>query len=455
MSRASDSLQPQAGAPNVTSARVFAIAVPTAIGHITVPLLGIADTAFVGRLGEATLLAGIAIGTMVFEILFTVVNFLRSGTTALTAQAFGRLDWAEYAATLYRAHLVAISLGLVFITVQAPFFALVLPLMGGSQAVQGAALDYLSVRILSSPFALMNYVFLGWLIGQGRAVTALLLQAFINLSNITLSYLLTFPLGLGFIGVAWGTVAAETTGAAAGVLVAWPLLRARPQPARARVLAWPRFRALFLLNRDIMIRSLALIFAFAFFTAQGARQGELILAANAVLLHVFLFASYFLDGLAVAAEQLTGQSLGALRRDLFARAVKLASLWSFAIAAAITLAFFAGSELYITLITTDEAVRETARIFFPYAAITALCGVLAYIMDGVFIGATWSRDMRNMMLASLGVYLAVWWLAIGPLGNHGLWLAFLVFLGVRGLTLLAVLPRRMDESFTPGAAPVA
>lgn len=436
-----------AGAPLVTSARVFAIAVPTAIGHITIPLLGIADTAFVGRLGEATLLAGIAIGTMVFEILFTLVNFLRSGTTALTAQAYGRRDMGEFTAVLFRANILAIGLGVLFIAIQVPFLALVMPLMGASDGVSEAALAYLHVRILSSPFALMNYVFLGWLIGQGKAFTALMLQAFINLTNIALSFFFMFSLEWGYIGVAWGTVAAETIGAFAGIGVAFWLLKARHLPSLSVIMDRARFAALIVLNRDIMIRSLALIIGFAFFTAQGARQGEVILAANAVLLHAFLFSAYFLDGLAVAAEQLTGQALGAKRRDLFARSVKLVTLWSLMIAGTLTCAFLVMSDLYINLITTDESVREMARIFFPYAAFAAVAGVLAFAMDGVFIGATWSRDMRNMMVLSLLIYLGAWAALMPAFDNHGLWLAFLIFLGVRGLTLLFVLPRRLRETF--------
>jgi MATE family multidrug resistance protein len=439
----------RAGAPTISSRTVFAIAVPTALGHITLPLLGIADTAFVGRLGDAVLLAGIALGTIVFEILFTMVNFLRSGTTALTAQAMGRRDWESVISVMARGLIIALVLGLLFILLQSYVFALLIPLIGGSDIAQATASNYLAVRVLSSPFALMNYVFLGWLIGQNRAGLGVGLQAIINLMNITLSWLFMFPLGFGFIGVAIGTVLAETLGALAGFVIAYLLLKGKPLPSLSRIMEWSRFKALFALNRDIMIRSLVLICAFAFFTAQGARQGDITLAANAVLLHIFLFGGYFLDGLAVAAEQMTGQSLGAMRRDLFARAVKLTTLWAFVIAAACSMVFWAGSEAYIQLITTDEAVREVARLYAIYAVLTPIVGVLAFSMDGVFIGATWSRDMRNFMVLSGLFYLGAWAVLMPAFGNHGLWLALLSFLGVRGITLLAILRRRINQSFSP------
>lgn len=418
----------------VSNRAVLAIAVPMTIAYLSTPLLGVVDTAVIGQLGDAALIGGIAVGAVVFDIIFTTFNFLRSGTTGLTAQALGAGDTREERAVLWRAMSIALVSGLAVIAVRTPLLAVALKLMGPSEPVAVATGEYFDIRVLGAPFALANYAILGWFIGLGRAGTGLALQTLLAGLNIALSVYLVLWRGWGVAGVAWGTV----FGQAATLIAGLSLVSARGGGVRLKlrtVFDKARFAHMIAVNRDIMIRSFTLLFAFAFFTSQGARSGDLILAANAVLMNFFLVASFFLDGMATAAEQLAGRAVGARWRPGFERAVWLTLVWSFALALALAAVLWLAGPVLIDLMTTSEDVRATARVYLVWAAATPLLGALAFQMDGVFIGATWSVDMRNMMLASLAVYLATWWLAAPALGNHGLWLALLVFLSVRGVTL--------------------
>ena len=432
---------------DVTSRSVLAIAVPMTLAYLSTPLLGLIDTAVIGQLGDAALLGGIALGGVLFDIVFTSFNFLRAGTTGLTAQASGAGDGEEERAVLFRAVLLALALGAAVIVLQQPALTAGLWLMGGSAEVQAATASYFAIRALSAPLALANYAFLGWFIGRGQAMTALGLQSWLNGINIALSVLFVLYLEWGVAGVAAATVIAEALTALAGTVVAARALSGRPLPTRAQIFDKARFTRMMALNGDILIRSFALITAFAFFMSRSAAQGDTVLAANAVLEKFFMVASFFLDGLATAAEQLAGRAVGARYRPAFDRSLKLSLLWGFVLAGLISLVFFVAGPLLIRAMTTAEDVRQTAIIYLGWAAATPLLGVLAFQMDGVFIGATWSRDMRNMMLVSLVLYFAVYWAAFPALGNHGLWLAFTVFLAARGFSLLAITGRRARETF--------
>jgi len=333
------------------------------------------------------------------------------------------------------------------IVLQQPALTAGLWLMGGSAEVQAATTSYFTIRALSAPLALANYAFLGWFIGRGQAMTALGLQTWLNGINIALSVLFVLYLDWGVAGVAAATVVAEALTALAGAVLAARALSGRPLPTRAQVFDKARFTRMMALNGDILIRSFALITAFAFFMSRSAAQGDTVLAANAVLEKFFMVASFFLDGLATAAEQLAGRAVGARYRPAFDRSLKLSLTWGFVLAGLMSLVFFFAGPLLIHAITTAEDVRQTAIVYLAWAAATPLLGVLAFQMDGVFIGATWSRDMRNMMLVSLALYFAVYWAAFPVLGNHGLWLAFTVFLAARGVSLLAMTGRLARQTF--------
>ena len=414
----------------VTHAAVVRLALPMTLAHMSTPLLGFADATVIGRLGQPALLGAIAAAAVIFDFVFWGLGFLRLGTAGMTAQAVGAGDRDEERATLVRALLLAVMLAAVVIALQKPIAWVAFAALDATPTVTEAARAYYDIRIWSAPFALVNYVVLGAVIGRGRTDIGLLLQVLINLGNIALNVTLVVGFGLGVRGSATGTLMAEALGAAAGLAV---LLRLHGRFA----VDWRRaadaaaLKRMLGVNRDIMIRSASLIFAFAFFTAQGARGGDVTLAANAVLMNLFLVTAFFLDGFATAAEQMCGQSVGAGDGAGFRRAVALTSLWCVIFSGGVTLIAFAGGGLFVDAVSTSPAVRETARNFLPFAALTPLVGAMAFEFDGVFIGATWTRAMRDLMLVSLAIYLALFF-ALRPFGNAGLWLALLGFLGARG-----------------------
>jgi multidrug resistance protein, MATE family len=432
----------------VTNARVFAIAGPAMLANLTTPLLGIVGTAVIGRLGEAYLLGGIAMSALVFDSIYWLFGFLRMGTVALTAQALGAGDAAEQRAVLIRALLIAALIGVLLIALQGPVAAVIYRVLGGSDAVRAAAETYFFVRVWSAPCALANFAVLGWLVGIARAGTALVLQIAINLVNMTATILLVLVLDYGIAGAAWAAVLAETVGLAVGLGIAWLLAGRRLQTTIASVLRRDRLVRMLAINRDIMIRTAAIITAFAFFTAQGARAGDVPLAANAVLHNFILIGSFFLDGFATAAEQLCGRAVGARDGQAFTQATNRVLAWGFLFGAGTTLLFLLIDGPLIDIITASDAVRQAARQFILFAALAPVLGVAAYAFDGIYIGATWARDMRNLMLAALAIYLATWW-ALRPYGNSGLWLALLTFLAARGLLQAARYPRLRSATFPP------
>ncbi|MEL6948401.1 MAG: MATE family efflux transporter [Pseudomonadota bacterium] len=292
------------------------------LAFLSTPLLGLADTAVIGQLGSAALLGGLAIGAILFDLLDGTFNFLRSSTAGFVAQAVGADDKDEQQAIFLRSLTIAIVCGLALVALAQPFLAVGLPLMGAEGEVAKATRAYVEIRMLSAPLSLMNYAVLGWLLGLGRAGTGLAVQSVLNALNIGLSVLLGLHFGYGIEGVAWATVIAQAVAALLGLgLFIW-ITRGAKRPNWVAIFAVNRVLRLMVVNRDIMIRSFVLMFAFAFFTAQGARFGETTLAANAVLMQFFLISGYFLDGLATAAEQLVGRAIGANYRPAFDRAVR-------------------------------------------------------------------------------------------------------------------------------------
>ena len=431
----------------VTHRGVLAIAVPMTLAYLTTPLVGVVGLGVVGQIGDPALVGGVSIGALIFDIAFATFNFLRSGTTGLAAQAFGAGDREEIGAIFWRALLLALAIGLTVLVLEGPILAIALDLIGGSAAVQAATRDYWHIRVLAAPLALANYAILGWLIGLGRAGYGLALQLVLNGLNIVTSVVLVELLHFGVAGVGWASVTAESVAALVGLGVVIRLNRDGPRPSVARIVDGHAFRRMIAVNRDIMIRSFALLFAFAFFTARSADAGDVVLAANEILMNLTILAAYFLDGLVAAAEQFAGRAIGARQRAAFDRAMRLTIVWGYGVAAAASLFLWLAGPIIIDLMTTSADVRATARDFLPLAALVPLVGTLAYQMDGIFIGATWSTDMRNMMLLSVAAYLAVWWALSGPLGVTGLWLALLTFLGLRGLTLLWRSRARVELAF--------
>jgi MATE family multidrug resistance protein len=433
-------------APVINHAAVVRLALPMVLAHLSTPLLGFVDAAVIGRLGEAYLLGAIAAAAVIFDFTFWGFGFLRMGTASLTAQALGRDDAMEGHAILARALIMAAGLGLLLIVLQRPIAWIGFSLLGASAAVADAARSYFDIRIWSAPVALANYVLLGVFIGRGKTGVALGLQVLINLSNIVFNIVLVYGLSLGVRGSAIGTLLAEILGACGGFVTLtlfdrrWFVVNPKILKDRARLVQ------MMAINRDLMIRTAALLFSYAFFTAQGARGGDVVLAANAVLMNLYLIGAFFLDGFATAAQQLCGQAYGAGDGARFRAAVQLTMLWCLGFSACLSVAEFLGGHAFIAFVTTNEAVRETAWSYIAYAAAATFCGAVCFDFDGVFIGATWTRDMRNMMLLSMGLYLLSF-VVLKPFGNAGLWLAILFFLSTRGATLYWRYRRLVREAF--------
>ena len=444
-----DALPPEGRAFEVNNRMVLAIAVPMTLAFLTTPLLGLVDTAVVGRLGDAALIGGLAIAAILFDLVFTTFNFLRSATTGLVAQAMGRGDPTEEQAVFWRSLMIAIVAGIMIIIATPVLLMVGLGFMGANGEVAAAASSYLAIRALSAPAALANYAILGYVLGRGMGGTGLFLQTVINGTNIVLSIWFGLGLGYGLQGVALATVVAEIVGCATGFWIIHRRFDRSHGPSWKRIVDRPSIMKLMALNGDIMIRSFALIAAFAWFTRLGTGFGETTLAANAILMNFFMVAGYYLDGFATAAEQIAGRALGANNRPAFNKSVRLTLVWGFGLAGFTTVFFLIFGSTVIEWMTTLEPVRAEAGSYLFWAALTALSGVLAFEMDGVFIGATWSRDMRNMMLVSLALFIALSISMAGLWGNHGLWISLNIFLAARGFTLLAILPRRMRQAFGP------
>jgi multidrug resistance protein, MATE family len=430
----------------VTTAQVFAIAGPAMVANLTTPLIGIVSTIAIGRLGDATLLGGVAIASVIFDCLFWLFAFLRMSTVAFTAQALGAGEMLELRALLVRGFIVAALIGAGLIALQIPLAAILLDAMGGSEGVTRAAKIYFTIRIWSAPLALANYVVLGWLIGQARARLALGVQIAINVINMAATVLLVLVLQAGIAGAAIAAVVAEAAGLMLGVVIAGRLTRGQPKVSRATLFERAKLLRMFAVNRDIMIRTASLITVFLFFTAQGARAGDVTLAANAVLNNFLLISAFFLDGLANAAEQLCGRAFGARDRSAFSGAVRLVILWGAGFAIAVAAVFALSGGGLIDLMTASADVRQQARDYLGFVVLAPLLGVFAFAYDGIYIGATWAREMRNLMVLSLLIFVTAW-LSLRSFGNAGLWGALLVHYAARGGLQALRYPAMLRASF--------
>ncbi|MGD0847525.1 MATE family efflux transporter [Bradyrhizobium sp.] len=416
------------------------------VANLTTPLIGVVATIAIGRLGDATLLGGVAISSVIFDCLFWLFAFLRMSTVAFTAQALGSGETKEIGALLLRGLAVAGLIGAGLIALQLPLSAVLVGAMGGSEGVTRAAKAYFAIRIWSAPLALANYVVLGWLIGQARARLALTVQIAINLINVAATVLLVLVAHAGIAGAAIAAVVAEATGLLLGLLIARRLTQGAPGIPRATLLDRTKLIRMLAVNRDIMIRTAALIAAFLFFTAQGARSGDVILAANAVLNNFLMISAFFLDGLANAAEQLCGRAYGARDRAAFSGAVRLVILWGSGFALAVIAVFALFGPSLIDAMTSSADVRQQARDTLWFVLLSPIPAVFAFAYDGIFIGATWARDMRNLMVLSMLMFFAAW-LALRSFGNAGLWGSLLVFYAARGGLQALRYPALLRASF--------
>ncbi len=403
------------------------------LSNVSVPLLGMVDTGVTGHLENAAYLGAVAVGSTIFGFLYTGVNFLRMGTTGIAAQRFGAGDVQGIRTSLGQALIVALAIALVLLALMHPIGELAVHLLGGGAEVTGYAREYFSIRIWSAPATLANFALIGWFIGLQNARIPLLIVLVTNITNIVLDLVLVLGFDMKVAGVAAASVIAEYLGVIVGLGIAAAELRRRGGGWNAGELTTLKaYRGFLSINASLLVRTMALMFTFAFVTAQGARQGGLILAANAILMNMQNLLSFALDGFAHAAEALVGKAVGANSREALQQAVALTLRWSLYVAAGFCLLFLVGGPLLIDLLTDLPQVRETTLRYLPWIILSPLVSVWSFLYDGVFVGATRAREMRDIMLLSALVVFIPSWYVLRFLGNDGLWLTFMLFMASRG-----------------------
>lgn len=419
----------------LTHRRVLKIALPIVLANATVPLLGAVDTGVIGQLGLAAPIGAVGIGAVILTAFYWVFGFLRMGTTGLTAQARGAGDGAEVTALLSRALIIGLGAGAVLVAVQLPLFTLGFRIAPASAEVEALARDYMTIRIWSAPAMIALYGITGWLIAQERTRAVLVLQLWMNGLNVGLDLWFVLGLGWGVPGVAFATFLAEWSGLALGLWFCRGAFTGRAWRNPARVFDRVRLRHMASVNGDILIRSVLLQSILVSFLFWGAGQGDVKLAANQILLQFLNITAYALDGFAFAAEVLVGQAVGARARAALRRAAWLSSLWGAGACLLLGLGFALLGPWVIDIMTTAPDVRAEAREFLVWMALAPVIGCAAWMLDGIFIGATRTRDMRNMMLLSAAIYFAAATPLMAAFGNHGLWLALLLSFVARAVTL--------------------
>ncbi|MEE9265868.1 MAG: MATE family efflux transporter [Gammaproteobacteria bacterium] len=412
------------------------------LSNVSVPLVGIVDTAVVGHLPNPVFIGAVALGAVVFSFLYWGFGFLRMGTTGLVAQDIGARDYDELRATLARALILASVLGLAILILRAPAGELAFWALEGSSMVEGFAKQYYAVRVFAAPAALVNYVVLGFVIGIQNTRAALALMLLLNITNVLLDVLFVMGFGWGVEGVAAASLISEYSAAVFGLLLIRRILsRLDGRWQSYRLFDRSRLRTLLSVNLNIFVRTLCLIFAFFHFTSASARLGDIVLAANAVLMHFYTFMAYSLDGFAHAVEALAGAAFGSRNRRAFLNAVHASTVCAGLVAVLYCLVYAAFGGSIVALVTGISEVRTTAGEFLPWLAIAPIVSVWSFQLDGIFIGTTSTVAMRNAMLLSLAAFLIAVWLLLPLWGNHGLWAALMVLMVTRAITLGIWYPR--------------
>ncbi len=419
----------------VTHRRVLAIAFPIVLSNATIPIIGAVDTAVVGQLGLAAPIGAVGLGAVIISTLYWIYSFLRMGTTGLVAQSRGAGDAPETGALLMRALLIGLAGGAVYVLLQWPLTALAFRIAPASDEVEGLTQTYLSIRIWGAPAAIAIYAVNGWLIGMERTRAVLLLQLWMNGLNVALDLWFVLGLGWGVGGVAAATVIAEVSALGFGLWLCRDAFAGAQWQNWARVFDRARLRRMMAVNSDILLRSLLLQVSFTSFLFLGADLGDLTLAANQVLLQFVQFMAYALDGFAFAAEALVGTALGARDPARLRRAALVASGWGVGLSVPLGLGLFAAGPWIIDLMAKAPEVQAEARLYLPWLLVAPIGGAAAWMLDGIFIGATRTRAMLHAMVVAVAIYAAAVALLLPIFGNHGLWAALMVLNLARAATL--------------------
>lgn len=414
--------------------RILGLAVPSIISNITVPLLGLVDVSIVGHLGSATYIGAIAVGGMLFSMIYWIFGFLRMGTSGLTAQAYGRRDLAEVILSFVRSVGIAFGLGLLLILLQYPILKVAFMLIDATPAIKELASLYFRICIWGAPAVLGLYSFAGWFVGMQNSRFPMYIAITQNVVNIAASLFFVFVWNRGVAGVAMGTLVAQYAGLLMASLLWYGYYRRLWPKLNWKMLTdYEAMRSFFILNRDIFFRTLCLVAVTTYFTSRGAEQGDVILAVNTLLMQLFTLYSYIMDGFAYAGEALTGRYVGAHNRADLERMIRALFAWGIGLALTFTLLYGIGGSSFLGLLTNEREVLNASSDYLYWVLAIPLAGMAAFLWDGIYIGATASRQMLYSMLVASASFFILQGLLQQQMGNHALWMAFIVYLFLRGL----------------------
>lgn len=427
---------------------ILKLAIPNIISNITIPLLGLVDMILMGHLGSATYIGAIALGGTIFSVLYSFFSFLRAGTTGFTAQAYGSNDKTETIYSLYRSICIGIPIIILILTLQNPIAKISQFLLDGSDDVKSLALSYFYIRIWAAPANIMLYCLNGWFVGMQNTKSPMFIAILINVFNIIFSILFVIVLKQNVTGVALGTVLAQYSGLTLAIILLIKDYRKYFIKIEKNILFdFKKIKRFFKVNTDLMIRSFLLIISIAFFTNQSAKLGDNILAINMILLQSFYIFSYFTDGFAYAGEALTGRFIGSKDAVSLRKTIKLLLIWGFSISIPFTILYGLFPSTFVKIISNDPNILEQIQPYYVYMIIIPIITFAAFIWDGIYIGATASKAVRNtMIIASIFVFLPAWYILVPSLENHGLWIAFLCFMLTRGIVMTLMAKKNIIQN---------
>ena len=429
--------------------KILHLAIPNIISNVTIPLLGLVDMALMGHLDSVVYIGAVSLGTVLFNFIYWGFSFLRMGTSGFTAQSYGEGNQAETFNILARAVMISTLLSALIILLQVPIEWIAFKAINGSKEVEGLAREYFRIRIWAAPATLGLYALNGWFLGMQNARYVMITSILANVFNLVFSFIFVYFLQMNSAGVAWGTVIAQYTGILTGLFLLQKkykyLLHFRDRKA---ILDWEAMKNFFRVNSDIFIRTFCVILVFTFFTSKSASINDHILAVNSILIQFLLLFSFFIDGFAFAGEALAGKYKGERRRDLFTELTRRLFIWGIGLALVFSFLFLIGNKFIIGILTNQEGLYETASHFIVWVILTPLITFSSFVWDGIYIGVTASKEMRNSMLAAtLFLFAPSFYFLQGILGNHALWLAMMLFMLGRGVFQTILFPKVLAKSF--------
>ena len=416
---------------------ILKLAIPNIISNITIPLLGLVDMILMGHLDSAIYIGAIALGGTIFSVLYSFFSFLRAGTTGFTAQSLGNNDNTETIYSLYRSVCIGIPIIILILSLQIPIAKISSLLLDGSNEVKELAITYFYVRIWAAPANILLYCLNGWFVGMQNTKIPMFIAILINVMNIIFSFILVIIFEQNVKGVALGTVIAQYSGLTLAIILLIKNYRSYFVKIDSKILFdIEKMKRFFKVNRDLMIRSFLLIISIAFFTNQSAKLGNNILAINMILLQSFYIFSYFTDGFAYAGEALVGKFVGSKDKDNLQKVIRLLLIWGFSISIPFSILYALFPTEFVKIISDNTEILTEIKPYYIYMIIIPLITFAAFIWDGIYIGATASKAIRNtMIISSIFVFIPSWYILMPRFGNHGLWIAFLFFMIARGAAM--------------------